>query len=127
MNTTWTNYSLHCRQLCLITLVAITSTGCELARRTPKSSPELSDAMQNFARARETVEKNACINNLRLLDGAIAQWALENRKQTGEVVTEQNLLPFVGQKMPVCPSGGLYTTGLVGKTPTCSIPGHAIP
>ncbi|HET7626566.1 MAG TPA: prepilin-type N-terminal cleavage/methylation domain-containing protein, partial [Verrucomicrobiae bacterium] len=39
-------------------------------------------AIPNFVRARETAQKNACVNNLRQLDGAVQQWALENGKAT---------------------------------------------
>ena len=34
-------------------------------------------AIPNFLRARSTSQQNACINNLRQIDGAIQQWALE--------------------------------------------------
>src|SRR6266478_4702290 len=34
-------------------------------------------AIPNFVRARSTSQKNACINNLRQIDGAKQQWALE--------------------------------------------------
>src|SRR5438552_11815344 len=37
-------------------------------------------AIPNFIRARTTAQLNACINNLRQIDGAIQQWALENKK-----------------------------------------------
>ena len=33
-------------------------------------------AIPNFVRARTQSQKNACINNLRQIDGAIQQWAL---------------------------------------------------
>ena len=38
-------------------------------------------AIPNFVRARNTAQKNSCINNLRQLDGAKQQWALENKMQ----------------------------------------------
>src|SRR2546422_6836020 len=37
-------------------------------------------AIPNFIKARTTSQKNACINNLRQVDGAIQQWALENNQ-----------------------------------------------
>ena len=40
-------------------------------------------AIPNFLRARSTSQQNACINNLRQIDGAIQQWALE----TGQAAT----------------------------------------
>ena len=36
-------------------------------------------AIPNFVRARTTSQKNACINNLRQIDGAIQQYALETK------------------------------------------------
>ena len=41
-------------------------------------------AIPNFVRARQTSQTNACINNLRQIDGAKQQWALENGKQQGD-------------------------------------------
>ena len=37
-------------------------------------------AIPNFVKARTTSQMNACINNLRQVDGAIQQWALEFKK-----------------------------------------------
>ncbi len=34
-------------------------------------------AIPNFVKARATSQANACINNLRQIDGAINEWALE--------------------------------------------------
>ena len=43
-------------------------------------------AIPNFIKARETARKNTCINNLRLIDAAIQQWALENNKNGSDPV-----------------------------------------
>jgi len=72
--------------------------------------------------------RNACINNLRQIDAAKNQWALENGKTADAIPTAQDLLPyFKDQTFPVCPSGGTYTIGAMTVVPTCSISGHAIP
>jgi chromosome segregation ATPase len=96
-------------------------------------------AAENQARATEQAqaqtqaeaERNACINNLRQIDGAKNEWALENNKTDGAVPAEQDLFPYLhlleGQTFPVCPSGGTYTIGAIGVNPTCSIPGHVLP
>jgi hypothetical protein len=77
---------------------------------------------------KETSERNACINNLRQIDGAKNEFALEKGKKNGDVVTEADITPYmVGGKMPVCPSGGTYTIGKVGDKPTCSTAGHFLP
>jgi hypothetical protein len=87
-------------------------------------------AIPNFVKARATSQQNACINNLRQMDAAKNQWALENNKKTGDICTEENLKPYirlVGGQLPKCPQGGIYTIGPVGEPPTCSIPGHKLP
>ncbi|MGH7941565.1 MAG: hypothetical protein ACREFR_10900 [Limisphaerales bacterium] len=83
-------------------------------------------AVPNFVKARETAQRNACINNLRMIEGAKREWALENSKTNGAIPTKQDLIPFIG-RWPVCPSGGTYSINPVGKPPTCSIPGHKLP
>jgi serine/threonine protein kinase len=70
-----------------------------------------------------------CIGNLRQLDAAKNMWALENKKQKGDLPTIADLLPYLGrnQQFPVCPDGGNYIINPIGEAPTCSIPGHVIP
>ena len=88
-------------------------------------------AIPNFVRARTTSQGNACINNLRLIDAAKQQWALENHKQNTDTPTVADLTPYLGRgprgQFPVCPQGGTYTIGSVGEKPQCSIPGHVLP
>ncbi|HUB86600.1 MAG TPA: hypothetical protein VMB22_01820 [Verrucomicrobiae bacterium] len=83
-------------------------------------------AIPNFEHARETAQRNACINNLRQLDAAKQQWALENGKKGTDIPTKEDLLPYL-RSWPVCPAGGTYTIGAVDEPPTCSIPGHELP
>lgn len=67
---------------------------------------------------------NTCMNNLRLIDAAKQQWALENNKTATDVPAPQDLLPYlVNNSFPVCPSGGIYTINAVGVSPSCSIHG----
>jgi hypothetical protein len=83
-------------------------------------------AIPNFVKARETSQKNACINNLRQIDAAKQQWAIENKKQSTDTSTMEDLQRYLG-KVPVCPEGGTYTIGSVGEKPTCSQAGHVLP
>ena len=84
-------------------------------------------AIPNFVRARATAQTNACINNLRIIDAAENQYALESGKKTGDPApTSAQLLTYIGRAgsaIPACPlsSGGLpiYTIGLVGTAPIC--------
>lgn len=83
---------------------------------------------ENPAPATAEAGHDPCIANLRTLQVAKAQWALVNNKTATDVPTEQDLLVYLaGGVMPVCPSGGTYTINAVGLSPTCSIPGHALP
>jgi type II secretory pathway pseudopilin PulG len=88
-------------------------------------------AIPNFVKARTTSQENACINNLRLIDAAKQQWALQNRKQSTDTPTMKELQPFLGRgangEFPTCPAGGTYTIGSVGEKPTCSVAGHVLP
>ncbi|MFZ0829118.1 MAG: hypothetical protein WAO02_17020 [Verrucomicrobiia bacterium] len=71
---------------------------------------------------------NACISNLRQIDAAKQEWALENNKTTGAVPAAQDLLPYFPDNLfPICPAGGTYAINAVGMPPTCSIPGHVLP
>ena len=72
--------------------------------------------------------RGACINNLRQIDGAKQQWALENKQPADAAVVMQQITPYLaGLKLPACPSGGAYTLNNVSTPPTCSIAGHALP
>src|SRR5436190_10135121 len=67
-------------------------------------------AIPNFVRARQTSQTNACINNLRLIDGAKQQWALENKKASTDTPTGANLQVYLGRgsagQLPSCPLDG---------------------
>jgi prepilin-type N-terminal cleavage/methylation domain-containing protein len=54
-------------------------------------------AIPNFVRARTTSQMNACINNLRQIDGAIQQYALENNVVAAGAVTPLNVVPYLGR------------------------------
>ncbi len=80
-----------------------------------------------FIRARTTPCMNACINNLRQLDGAKQQWVLENRRSKGDVVTWEDITPYLKNPL-VCSRGGTYILGRVGELPRCSTAGdHCLP
>jgi hypothetical protein len=70
---------------------------------------------------------NACINNLRQLDGAAQQWGLEKHKTIGDRPTLEDVKPYIkldsAGALPRCPQGGTYTLNPIGTTPsvTCSL------
>jgi prepilin-type N-terminal cleavage/methylation domain-containing protein len=82
-------------------------------------------AIPNFVRARATSQKNGCINNLRQIDGAKQQWALENNAVDTSTPQNTDISPYLkGNVMPQCPANGTYTLGDVSTSPTCTIAGH---
>ncbi len=94
-------------------------------------------AIPNFIKARATAQQNACINNLRQIDAAINEWALENGKSNGATPTATLVSAYIklnaANSVPGCPAGGVYAYGNVGDTPqiscslsTLSTP-HALP
>ncbi len=72
-------------------------------------------------------QANICINNLRVIDGAKEQWALEKQKPRGALLTAVDLSPYLkSNTLPVCPAGGAYSLNPIGYPPTCSVPGHTL-
>jgi prepilin-type N-terminal cleavage/methylation domain-containing protein len=94
-------------------------------------------AIPNFVKARATSQANACINNMRQIDAAASQFALEKGKTTGQSITfPDDLTPYIklnaGAAIPACPAGGSYTCNAVGTPTTCSLssnvdPAHVTP
>ena len=92
-------------------------------------------AIPNFIQARQTSQTNACINNLRQLDGAKQQWALENGQLPTATPTAAQLQVYLGRgtagsvtnvACPLTPSAvlgsgaqGAYTINTVGTPPQC--------
>jgi prepilin-type N-terminal cleavage/methylation domain-containing protein len=94
-------------------------------------------AIPNFVKARATSQANACINNLRQIDAAANQFALEAKKKTGDTINFPNdLTPYIklnaSSSIPGCPASGTYSDGSVGAVPSCSLsstvtPAHVLP
>jgi len=63
-------------------------------------------AIPNFVKARKTAQGNACVNNLRQIDAAIQQFALENNMKDDGAVTADNVKAYMrNNEMPTCPAG----------------------
>jgi hypothetical protein len=102
-------------------------------------------SIPSFIHEPNTSPANACINNLRQIDGAKNQWALEHNAKSNDIVTINDIRPYIERErnnafikldakgnLPKCPSGGTYTIGKIGEPPTCSlgtnvIPAHVLP
>ncbi len=81
-------------------------------------------AIPSFVKARSTSQKNACINNLRQIDSAKEQWALEYRKVSGDTIVTtgtNGVNQYIKGDTPICPAGGEYTYGVVSTNPVCSL------
>ena len=89
-------------------------------------------AIPNFVRARTTSQQNACINNLRQIDGAKQQWALETKQNGTATPVATDIDPYMGRSGStanvLCPAGGAtatfassYTINSVTNSPACQI------
>ncbi len=89
-------------------------------------------AIPNFVKARTTSQMNACINNLRQIDGAKQQWGLETKQQATATPVQSDIDPYLGRagnaNNVVCPSGGSgasftssYTINALTNAPACKI------
>jgi hypothetical protein len=97
-------------------------------------------AIPNFVSEPITSPANACINDLQQLDAAKNEWALEHNAKSNDVVTINDIRPYIERErnnpyikldakgnLPKCPSGGVYTIGKVGESPTCSLGTNVTP
>ena len=96
-------------------------------------------AIPNFVRARAKAQAEACIANLRQIEGAIQVWAVDNNKPDtavatlGTVAAPGDLVPAYIRTKPACPSGGTYEPlPAVSGRPACSLgatvtPNHVLP
>ncbi|HTY86170.1 MAG TPA: type II secretion system protein [Candidatus Acidoferrum sp.] len=89
-------------------------------------------AIPNYVKARATSQANACINNLRQIDAAANQFALEQHKRTGQPIDyPTDLTPYIRlnaqSSIPSCPAGGNYSCNTVGNAPTCDLSNSTTP
>ena len=86
--------------------------------------------MPNLLRARTTSQTNSCINNLRVIDGAKQEWALEFGKRGTDSPLAADIQPYVGRGSagslgktycPLVTPGPLagYDINAVDTHPTC--------
>ena len=82
-------------------------------------------AVPSFLNARTKSQTSSCYNNMRLLDGAMQQYALDN---TNALAT--SMAQLVGtngylRTTPVCKAGGTYTlpADLLASKTSCNIHG----
>ena len=86
-------------------------------------------AVPNFQQARTTAQKNTCLDNLRKIDLAKDQYALDSNVNAGLTPSDSALDPYVKggiQTAKKCPSGGTVFINAIGSDPTCTTPNHSL-
>ena len=87
-------------------------------------------AIPSFLHARTRSQATACINNLRQIESAVQQVAIEKGLHVGDTVNyPDDITPYIKLNsegsIPPCPAGGEYSLQTVGTIPQaiCSL-GH---
>ena len=88
-------------------------------------------AIPNFVHARQSAQTNACINNLRQIDAAKQEWAMETGQKATASATPSAIQPYLGRgsggsvsnlycpiNQQKVPFGG-YTIGTLNVAPAC--------
>jgi prepilin-type N-terminal cleavage/methylation domain-containing protein len=88
-------------------------------------------AIPSWVRARTTSQQNACINNLRQIDGAKQQWGLDMRAVSSATPALSSIQPYMGRgsagSSTSCPSdsqqtfASSYSIGDLSTSPTCLV------
>jgi prepilin-type N-terminal cleavage/methylation domain-containing protein len=88
----------------------------------------LAIAVPNFIKARETSRTKSCIANLKQIEAAKEQWAMDTKAAATATPTAAALYPDQYIKTtPLCPSSGTYTIGDMATRPTCNVATHVLP
>ena len=82
----------------------------------------------SFVKARARSQATACINNLRQIEAAVQQFAIEKGKRVGDEVNyPDDITAYIKLttegSIPGCPAGGDYSLKKVGEVPQaiCSL------
>ncbi len=92
----------------------------------------------NYLKSRATSQAKTCIENLRQINSASDQFAMEKAKAPGAACSlRADLTPYIKMnspgKVPTCPAGGIYSDRvIIGTNPVCSLgtlvtPAHVLP
>jgi prepilin-type N-terminal cleavage/methylation domain-containing protein len=95
-------------------------------------------AIPNVLHARTTAQTKTCIGNLRMIDTAKQQWALESGAMATSVPVASNIQPYLGRGngvLPLCPLDSQqsfatsYNLNNCQTSPTCVVDptDHALP
>jgi prepilin-type N-terminal cleavage/methylation domain-containing protein len=88
-------------------------------------------AIPNFVHARTSSQQNACIYNLRQIDGAKQNWGLDNRTDPTSTPVAGNIQLYMGRgsngSLPFCPAdtSGTFATSYginsLSSPPSCLV------
>ena len=83
----------------------------------------LAIAVPNFVKARDSSRAKSCVANLKQIQAAKEQWAMDNKKNGTDTPGTTDIYGASAyvKAEPSCPSGGTYTFGTVASDPTCSV------
>src|SRR5215210_5718468 len=80
----------------------------------------LAIAVPNFIKARESSRTKSCIANLKQIEAAKEQWAMDTKAAATATPTAAVLYGATNyvKNTPACPSGGTYTIGDLATRPS---------
>jgi prepilin-type N-terminal cleavage/methylation domain-containing protein len=84
-------------------------------------------AVPNFIRARASSQGRSCVRNLRQIDSAKQQYAMDNHLAASSTMPALSVFcgysttTYIKGNTPSCPAGGAYTVNNLDIDPTCSI------
>jgi prepilin-type N-terminal cleavage/methylation domain-containing protein len=89
-------------------------------------------AIPNFIQSRQNSRARACISNMKQLDGAAQQWALDTGAADGAAIGVADVWPAYvkGNAAPTCPVGSAaYADWTIDTSPVCpnGIASHVLP
>ena len=89
----------------------------------------VSIAVPNFIQARHSARQSSCINNMKEIESAKEQWAMDQKKSNGDIADFTDLVgaTLYLKSTPSCPSAGNYTVNPIGSVPQCDVSGHLLP
>ncbi len=85
-------------------------------------------AIPNFVKARERALQNACVANMKQIQGAVQVWAIDTGATSNASVGTAALVPNYIKAWPTCGTSSYNATQSVDGTPICptSGSGHAL-
>lgn len=86
-------------------------------------------AIPAFVTARDSAQEASCKMNLRIIEQAKDQHALEHASPEGEVISAEQLNVYLDSSFEgmICPGDGDYTISPIGTDPACSVHGSRKP